>query len=125
MAFAFKRQPKLPEVILIETEPLQDDRGLFMEVYKKTAFAENGIDRDFVQENFSLSNKGVLRGLHYQSAPKAQAKLVRCLRGEILDVAVDVRDGSPTRGVWTSAVLSGKIARSYIFPRDSRMASMS
>jgi len=96
----------LPEVLLIEPKIFRDSRGFFLEAYNQKEFAENGIDLQFVQDNFSHSIKGVLRGLHYQAIPMAQGKLVRCIRGEIFDVAVDIRQGSPCFGKWVSAVLS-------------------
>jgi dTDP-4-dehydrorhamnose 3,5-epimerase len=77
-----------------------------METYKKSDFKKAGIDTDFVQDNHSKSVKGVLRGLHYQLEPKAQGKLVRCIRGKIFDVAVDIRKGSPTFGKWIGLELS-------------------
>ena len=79
-----------------------------METYKKTEFAKNGIDIEFVQDNHSKSTKGVLRGLHYQKEPKAQAKLVRCPYGKVFDVAVDIRKNSPYFGKWTGAILSSE-----------------
>ncbi len=105
MPFTFKRLD-LPEVILVEAKSFQDERGFFLESFKESAFNNNGIDTRFVQDNFSHSVKGVLRGFHYQKNPKAQAKLVTALRGEILDVAVDIRKNSPTFGKWVSEILS-------------------
>ena len=97
---------KIPDVILIEPKVFRDNRGWFMETYKKTDFQKNGIPA-FVQSNYAFSaQKGTLRGLHYQKAPKSQGKLVRCVKGEIFDVAVDIRKGSPTFGKWASANLS-------------------
>lgn len=106
MAFRFETLA-IPGPILIHADAYADARGYFMESYKASVFAQNGIPETFVQENISHSGRGVLRGLHYQSDPKAQGKLVRCIRGEIFDVAVDIRPDSPTRGKWVSAVLSG------------------
>ena len=106
MAFAFKKLD-IPEVILVETQSFPDDRGFFLESFKESIFASNGIDTRFVQDNFSHSVKGVLRGLHYQKNPKAQSKLVTALRGEIFDVAVDIRENSPTFGKWVGEILSG------------------
>jgi dTDP-4-dehydrorhamnose 3,5-epimerase len=105
--FSFK-QLQIPDVILIEAQSFQDERGLFLENFKESAFKNNGIDTKFVQDNFSHSIKGVLRGLHYQKNPQAQAKLVFALRGEIFDVAVDIRKNSPTYGKWICKVLSEK-----------------
>ena len=96
----------LPEVILVKPKPFRDSRGFFMESYKASAFREGGIDTAFVQDNHSRSARGVLRGLHYQKEPKAHSKLVSVVRGEILDVAVDIRKGSPSYGHWVSATLS-------------------
>ena len=105
MGFTFKKLD-IPEVILVEAKSFLDDRGFFMESFKESIFINNGIDTKFVQDNFSHSTQGVLRGLHYQKSPKAQAKLVIALRGEIFDVAVDIRKNSPTYGKWVSEILS-------------------
>ena len=107
MPFTFKKLD-IPEVILIEAKAFSDNRGFFMESYQESSFIKNGIDDKFVQDNFSHSTKGVLRGLHYQKNPKAQAKLVTALRGEIFDVGVDIRKGSPTYGKWVGEILSEK-----------------
>ncbi len=105
MAFEFERLA-INEVILVKPRVFGDERGFFMETYKKSEFVANGINVDFCQDNHSKSSRGVLRGLHYQAAPKAQAKLVRCGRGEIFDVAVDLRKNSKTFGKWVGARLS-------------------
>jgi len=105
MPFSFKRLD-LSEVILVETKVFADDRGFFLENFKESIFTSNGINTKFVQENFSHSVKGVLRGLHYQINPKAQAKLVMAFRGEIFDVVVDIRKNSPTYGEWIGEILS-------------------
>lgn len=105
MPFTFKRL-SIPEVILVEAKAFQDERGFFMESFKESAFSSNDINAKFVQDNYSHSIKGVLRGLHYQKNPRAQAKLVMAIRGEIFDVAVDVRKGSPTYGNWIGEILS-------------------
>ncbi|MFW6112381.1 MAG: dTDP-4-dehydrorhamnose 3,5-epimerase [Chloroflexota bacterium] len=105
MPFNFKNL-EIPEVILVEPRVFGDERGFFMETYKAPDFEAAGIKADFPQDNHSRSTKGVLRGLHYQNPPYAQGKLVRAVRGEIFDVAVDIRKGSPTYGRWVSAVLS-------------------
>jgi len=107
MPFTFKKL-EIPEVILVEPKVSEDDRGFFMETYKMPDFVASGIKESFVQDNFSRSSRGVLRGLHYQSPPFTQGKLVRVVRGEIFDVAVDIRRGSPTYGKWVSAILSEK-----------------
>lgn len=107
MPFRFQRL-NIPDVILIEPRTLKDQRGFFMETYKKSEFVANGIPGEFVQSNYSHSIRGTLRGLHYQKQPQAQGKLVIALRGDIFDVAVDIRQGSPTYGQWVGAVLSDK-----------------
>ena len=105
MSFTFKKL-KIPDVILVEPKLLSDDRGFFLESFKESDFASNGIDVKFVQDNISHSTKEVVRGLHFQTRPKSQAKLVTAIKGEILDVAVDVRKNSPTYGKWVSEILS-------------------
>lgn len=107
MPFKFKRL-EIPDVILVEAQAFSDERGFFMEGFKESVFDANGIKTKFVQDNFSHSSKGVLRGLHYQKNPKAQAKLVMAINGEIFDVAVDIRKDSPTCGKWVGEVLSNK-----------------
>lgn len=107
MPFRF-RQTEIPDVVLIEPVVFEDSRGFFMETYKRSAFAAYGLPEFFVQDNYSCSRKAVLRGLHYQNPPKAQAKLVMILRGEIFEVAVDIRRGSPTYRKWVTVVLSAK-----------------
>lgn len=107
MPFSFRRL-SIPDVILVEAQAFSDERGFFMESFKESIFAANGIKTRFVQDNFSHSSKGVLRGLHYQKDPKAQAKLVMAITGEIFDVAVDIRQGSPTYGRWVGETLSDK-----------------
>jgi len=96
----------IPEVILIEPHFFEDPRGFFMETFKESDFIKNKIYTNFVQDNFSYSIKGVIRGLHYQTNPKAQAKLVSVCTGEIFDVAVDIRHGSSTYGKWIGEILS-------------------
>lgn len=105
MGFEFFKL-EIEDVILIKPEVFGDNRGFFMESYKKSEFAANGIDVDFCQDNHSKSSKLVLRGLHYQLPPKTQGKLVRCTKGKILDVAVDIRKGSKTFGKWVGEILS-------------------
>lgn len=98
---------RLAEVVLIEPTVLMDLRGHFMETYSKKFLDAHGIAVDFVQDNQSLSHRaGTLRGLHYQLSPCAQGKLVRCIRGAIFDVAVDIRRSSPTFKQWIGVVLS-------------------
>jgi dTDP-4-dehydrorhamnose 3,5-epimerase len=106
----------LPGVVVIEPKIFADDRGFFMETYKRSEFATAGIAVDFVQENHSRSVQGTLRGLHGQRPPKAQAKLVRAIEGEVFDVAVDIRRDSPTFGRWVSVTLSAENRRSIFIP---------
>lgn len=105
MPFEFKKL-EIDGLILIKPKVFADNRGFFMESYKKSTFSENGINVEFVQYNHSKSVKGVLRGLHYQAKPKAQVKLVRCIKGKIYDVAVDLRANSSTFGKWVKVELS-------------------
>lgn len=106
---------ELDEVILCVPEVFCDARGFFMECYHAAKYSEGGVRAVFVQDNRSCSMKGVLRGLHYQ-VHKPQAKLVSCIRGEIYDVAVDIRKGSPTFGKWSAAVLSETNHRQLYIP---------
>ncbi len=96
----------IPDVIIVKPKLFSDERGFFLEFYKKSEFEKNGIDTNFVQDNHSKSVKGVLRGLHYQLNPMGQGKLVRCIKGKIFDVAVDIRKGSPTFGNYVGVELS-------------------
>ncbi len=105
MSFEFKRLD-IEDVMLVKPNVFGDDRGFFLESYKKSEFVSNGITTDFCQDNHSRSVRGVLRGLHYQKAPHAQAKLVRCPKGKIFDVAVDIRKNSKTYGKWVGEILS-------------------
>ena len=105
MPFEFLKT-EIPEVLIVKPKFFSDERGFFMETYKKSDFERAGIDTNFVQDNHSKSVKGVLRGLHYQIEPKAQGKLVRCIKGKIFDVAVDIRKGSPFFGKWVGIELS-------------------
>jgi len=101
------RRLELEEVMEIRPRRFADERGFFSEVWNEAVWRQAGIDRHFVQDNHSLSRQaGVLRGLHYQAPPMAQAKLVRVTRGSVFDVAVDIRHGSPTFGRWAGTVLS-------------------
>lgn len=97
---------EIPEIVLIKPKVFEDERGFFLEFFKYSEFAKAGIDYNFVQDNHSKSKRGVLRGLHYQLKPRAQGKLIRCIKGRIWDVAVDIRKGSPTFGKWVAAILS-------------------
>ena len=105
MPFEFKKLD-IPEVVLIIPRAIKDERGFFVETFRRSQWEAAGIPTEFAQENHSRSRSGTLRGLHYQRAPHAQGKLVRAIRGEIFDVAVDVRPNSPTRGKWVCATLS-------------------
>jgi len=105
----------LDGVVIIEPEAFEDGRGYFMETYQEARYRDFGIRVRFVQDNLSFSSKGVLRGLHYQY-PHAQDKLVQVIVGEVFDVAVDIRMGSPTYGQWTSALLSDKNHRQLFVP---------
>jgi len=115
MPFRFERL-ETPDVILVEPKAFHDDRGYFMETFKKSEFEAHGIPGNFVQDNYSHSVRGVLRGLHYQKNPKAQGKLVAVIRGEIFDVAVDVRLGSPTYGHWVGVRLNDALPRLLYVP---------
>ena len=95
----------LPDVKILEPDVYEDDRGFFMETWQARRFAESGIDAEFVQDNFSRSSKGTLRGLHYQ-IEQAQGKLVRVVRGKVFDVAVNLRKSSSHYGRWVGVVLS-------------------
>jgi len=107
----------IPDVKLLVPKQFKDHRGFFSEVYSRKALTDLGITADFLQDNHSLSvEKGVLRGLHYQLAPMAQDKLIRVVRGSILDVAVDVRRSSPTFGRHVAAVLSAENWRQVYVP---------
>lgn len=105
-------------LFLIEPKVFGDDRGYFMETYRQDKLnAALGFEADFVQDNESKSSRGVLRGLHYQLAPYAQSKLVRVIRGRVLDVAVDIRKGSPTFGKHVAVELSGENKKQLFVPR--------
>jgi dTDP-4-dehydrorhamnose 3,5-epimerase len=105
MPFTFTAS-KIPDVIVIEPRVFADERGFFMESYKRSEFAAHGIEDNFIQSNQSRSGRGILRGLHFQKRPKAQSKLVRALCGVIYDVVVDLRKGSPHYGQWVGVELS-------------------
>ncbi|WP_273499515.1 dTDP-4-dehydrorhamnose 3,5-epimerase [Lentibacter algarum] len=107
----------LPDVLLIEPARFGDNRGFFSESWNKERMAEHGISVDFVQDNHSLSSAvGTVRGLHFQAPPNAQAKLVRCGRGLLFDVAVDIRKGSPTYGQWVGEELSFENGKQLFIP---------
>ena len=103
-------------VYVIEPMVFGDERGYFMETYSEADFKEAGLDYIFVQDNQSSSRRGVLRGLHFQKA-HPQAKLVRVLSGEVFDVAVDLREGSPTYGKWVGELLSAENHKQLMIPR--------
>ena len=107
----------IPDVKLIEPDVFGDNRGFFMETYRADQFKEAGIPTNFVQDNMSSSRKGVLRGLHFQKDPYSQGKLVRVVRGEVFDVAVDLRKGSPYYGKWVGDFLSEENKRSLYVPQ--------
>ncbi|HAH30701.1 MAG TPA: dTDP-4-dehydrorhamnose 3,5-epimerase [Elusimicrobia bacterium] len=115
MRFKFTKL-KLRGLVLVEPEVGSDARGTFSEIYKSSVFSKAGIKETFVQDNRSVSQKGVLRGLHYQRRPFAQAKLVSCGRGRVLDVAVDLRRGSKTFKKWFGVELSGENRLSLFIP---------
>ena len=108
---------QIPDVLIIEPKVFADERGFFMESFNQQRFNEIvGREVSFVQDNHSRSSQGVLRGLHYQLAPKAQGKLVRVTDGEVFDVAVDMRKDSSTFGQWTGVILSGENKRQFWIP---------
>ncbi len=106
----------IPDLVEIIPNVFGDERGYFFESYNQKNFAEKGLNMQFVQDNQSLSSRGVLRGLHFQAPPFAQGKLVRVLTGSVLDVAVDIRKGSPTYGQHYSVVLSGENKKMFWIP---------
>jgi len=115
MPFKFTRTA-IAEVVVIDPQVFADHRGFFMETYKRSEFAAEGITETFVQGNHSRSSKGILRGLHYQKQPNAQGKLVRALAGEIYDVVVDIRQGSPGFGAWVAVSLSAENKKMLYVP---------
>ena len=113
----FKRtDTSIEGVCIIEPTVFGDNRGYFMETYQKNDFAEIGINYEFVQDNQSKSKKGVLRGLHFQKE-NTQSKLVRCIKGEVFDVAVDLRPGSKTYGKWEGVILSEENKKMFMIPK--------
>jgi len=109
---------EIPDVYIVEPAVFGDHRGFFMESWSKRAFEEMGLHYDFVQDNQSSSTvKGTLRGIHFQRGEKAQAKLVRCTRGAVLDVAVDLRTSSPSYKKWVAVELSVENKRQLLIPR--------
>jgi dTDP-4-dehydrorhamnose 3,5-epimerase len=109
-------QTDIDSLLVFEPKVFKDNRGYFFEAYNEQIFSDAGIDLKFVQDNQSKSSYGVIRGLHYQQNPYAQAKLVRVLEGEILDVAVDIRKGSPTFGKYFSIELSAENKKQLFLP---------
>lgn len=107
---------EIPDIKIIRPTRLKDSRGFFSEIYNKRAFREAGIDSEFVQDNHSLSARGVVRGLHFQIEPFAQSKLVRVVKGAIFDVAVDLRRNSPTFGRHVAAVISERDWNQILVP---------
>ena len=110
-------ETKIPDLFFYEPKVFGDERGYFFESYNKNIFKEAGIEARFVQDNQAFSGRGVLRGLHYQIGPYTQAKLVRVLKGEVLDVVVDIREDSPTYGQSFSCILSEENKRQMFVPR--------
>ena len=108
---------EIPEVVIIEPNVFGDERGYFLESFNHQAFEENIGNVNFVQDNESKSSRGVLRGLHFQQPPFSQAKLVRCIEGRVLDVAVDIRKGSPSFGKHVAAELTGENKLQMFVPR--------
>ncbi|TDS28060.1 dTDP-4-dehydrorhamnose 3,5-epimerase [Halanaerobium congolense] len=109
---------EIEDLYIIKTKVFDDNRGWFTESYSAKKFKDNGLDIEFIQDNHSLSKeKGVLRGLHFQLNPKAQTKLVRCTRGSIYDVAVDLREGSPTYKKWFGVELSAENKKQFLIPK--------
>lgn len=111
-------ETKIPDVLIIEPDVFGDHRGYFMETYSLKKYEDMGIPNIFVQDNMSFSaTKGTLRGLHFQNSPMAQAKLVSCTKGTVIDVAVDIRKGSPTFKQWVAVELSAENKKQFFIPR--------
>ena len=108
-------ETKIPDILIIEPQVYEDERGFFYESYSRRRYVSHGIEDTFVQDNHSKSKRGVLRGLHYQ-APPGQAKLVHVALGQVFDVAVDIRHGSPTFGEWVGVTLSAENRRQLYIP---------
>ena len=109
-------ETEIPDVKVLKPKVFQDTRGYFCETYSEKSYKEAGIDRHFVQDNESMSMRGVLRGLHYQASPHAQAKLIRVVRGAVLDVVVDIRKDSPTFGKVVTVELSEQNKQQIFIP---------
>jgi len=108
---------KIKDLLILEPSVFGDDRGYFMEAFKKEWFNEHFPHIEFIQDNESQSQRGVLRGLHFQIPPYAQTKLVRVIQGEVLDVAVDLRKDSPTYGQYETLILSAENKKQFLIPR--------
>ena len=106
---------RLSGLVLVQPDVHGDERGFFAETWRADSWPAAGVDAEFIQDNHSRSRKGTLRGMHFQTAP-GQAKLVRCARGSVLDVAVDLREGSPTYGEWEAVELSDTNMRQFFVP---------
>ncbi|SFE76654.1 dTDP-4-dehydrorhamnose 3,5-epimerase [Thermophagus xiamenensis] len=111
------QETKIPGLVIIEPVVHKDQRGFFFESYHEERYQKLGIPTHFVQDNVSSSSRGVIRGLHYQLAPYAQAKLIQVLKGKVLDVAVDLRQGSPTFGEYVAVELSDDNHKQFFIPR--------
>lgn len=116
---AYKKiETKLPGVVILEPQCFGDHRGWFMESWSQKNMEDVGIDVNFVQDNQSFTaKKGTIRGIHYQQPPMAQAKLVRVVKGAVVDIAVDIRKGSPTYGQWTAVELSAENKKQFYIPQ--------
>jgi len=111
-------QNHISGLLTLEPNVFEDDRGYFIESFNKTAFKDaTGVDVDFVQDNESMSNKNVLRGMHFQIPPFAQDKLLRVVKGSVIDVAVDLRQNSPTFGEYAKVLLSAKNKKQFFVPK--------
>lgn len=107
----------IPDVLIIEPQVFEDNRGYFVETYNQAKFEDNGLKYNFIQDNQSFSQYGTIRGLHFQTGEYAQAKLVRAIQGTVLDVAVDLRENSPTKGQYVAVELSDTNFRQLLIPR--------
>ncbi len=108
---------KIDGLLIIEPQIFGDERGFFVETYNAPRYEDAGIPAEFVQDNLSASMKGVIRGLHFQKSPHAQGKLVQVIKGSVLDVAVDIRTGSPTYGQWVSVLLTEHNKKQFWIPK--------
>ncbi len=110
-------ETEFPGLLIIEPDVFNDPRGYFFESYNKRKFSDNGVEYEPVQDNESSSSAGVIRGLHYQEEPFAQAKLIRVIEGRIYDVALDLRKGSPTFGKWYGLIIDSEKKLQFLIPR--------